>query len=305
MTYVASYRVQLREGTDFAAIEKRLDQIAALGVSHLYLSPILTAAPGSTHGYDTTDPTQIDPSLGGLPGFESLAAAARGRGLSLILDIVPNHMAFGLDTPWLRDVLRKGMRSPHATKFDIDWPQGYLALPWLERPLAELVEAGEVTMGNGILKVGPLEVPLSPGTEAECSLDDLDGLQDRQHWRLIPWPLERDSITHRRFFSVTGLIGVRVEDSEVFAETHALIFDLVDRGLVQGLRVDHVDGLVDPEAYLRRLSDRLPGTDIWVEKILVTGETLDDWPVAGTTGYEAAAVIGRILTDPQGLEDID
>ena len=305
MTYVASYRVQMRGGMDFAALEKRLDQIAALGVSHLYLSPILTAAPGSTHGYDVTDPTTIDPSLGGIEGFEHLSARAQQMGLSIILDIVPNHMAFGLDTPWLRDVLRKGMRSPHAPKFDIDWSNGYLALPWLERPLAELAEGGDVEIEGDCLKVAGLEVPLSPGSGSECGPDEIEALHARQHWRLIPWPLERDSITHRRFFSVTGLIGVRVEEPAVFDETHALVFDLVDRGLVQGLRVDHVDGLVDPEAYLRRLADRLPGIDIWVEKILVTGETLPDWAVAGTTGYEAAAVIGRILTNKDGIDRID
>ena len=117
--------------------------------------------------------------------------------------------------------------------------------------------------------------------------------------------MERDSITHRRFFSVTGLIGVRVEDPDVFEKVHAAVFDLVDRGLIQGLRVDHVDGLVDPGGYLRRLADRVPGTDIWVEKILVSGETLRDWPVAGTTGYEAAAVIGRALASRSGFERID
>lgn len=305
MNDVASYRVQLRGGMDFATLEGRLDQIAALGVSHLYLSPILTAAPDSTHGYDVTDPSVIDETLGGLEGFEKLAAAARAKGLKIILDIVPNHMAFGLDTPWFRDVLRKGMRSPHAPKFDIDWSSGYLALPWLERPLGELAEAGEVEIGEGVLRVKGLEVPLSPGSDGEGRVEDIEALHARQHWRLIPWPLERDSITHRRFFSVTGLIGVRVEDPEVFAETHALLFDLVDRDLVQGLRVDHVDGLVDPESYLNQLAERLPDIDIWVEKILVTGETLPDWPVAGTTGYEAAAVIARILTNPEGLDRID
>ncbi len=310
MSHIASYRVQLREGMNFATLEGRLDQIAALGVSHLYLSPILTAAPGSTHGYDVTDPTTVDEELGGRAGFESLSRAAQARGLRVIVDIVPNHMAFGLDTPWLRDVLAKGMRSPHGPVFDIDWGAGPLALPWLQTSLAEMAEAGDVSLSEDCLVAGPLRVPLAPGTatgpDRRLAMEDAVALQERQHWRLLPWQLERDSITHRRFFSVTSLIGVRVEDEEVFDATHAEILDLVERGLIHGLRVDHVDGLVDPGGYLQQLTGRLPDdVPVWVEKILVTGERLPDWTVAGTTGYEASAVIDRLLTDPDGSGRID
>ncbi|WP_422072069.1 malto-oligosyltrehalose synthase [Tranquillimonas rosea] len=309
MSFVASYRVQLRDGLDFAGLAGRLDQIAALGVSHLYLPPILQAAPGSTHGYDVVDPTRIDPALGGREGFEALSRAAQERGLKLILDIVPNHMAFGPETPWLRDVLAHGQDSDRAAVFDIDWSAGPLALPWLTQPLGDAAEQGEVSVEGDTLWVGDLSVPLAPGSGA-----GLTGVPDRdaaellhagQHWRLMPWQLERDSITHRRFFSVTGLIGVRVEDEAVFELTHQCIFELAEAGLIHGLRVDHVDGLVDPGAYLRRLADRLPDIPVWVEKILVTNETLRDWPVAGTTGYEAAAVIGRALTRRDGGARID
>ena len=306
MTYVASYRVQLREGVDFAAVEARLDRVAALGASHLYLAPILTAAPGSTHGYDVTDPTEIDPALGGEEGFERLARAAKAKGLSIILDMVPNHMAFGVDTPWLIDVLRHGADSAHAGVFDIDWSLGPLVLPWLQAPLARMFEEGSVSLDGEWLSVGGMRLPLTPGTAPDrLDADSLAALHDAQAWRLVPWQMERDSITHRRFFSVTSLIGVRVEDEAVFDKTHACILGLVERGLVDGLRVDHVDGLVDPGGYLRRLAAKAPKTPIWVEKILVTGETLPDWPVAGTTGYEAAAAIGRILTEPDGFARID
>ncbi|SHI89643.1 malto-oligosyltrehalose synthase [Wenxinia saemankumensis] len=310
MTRIASYRVQLRDGLDFDGLVRRLDHIAGLGVSHLYLSPILTAPPGSTHGYDVTDPTAIDPELGGREGFERLARAAGERGLKIILDIVPNHMAFGLDTPWLVDVLRHGPASRRAAVFDIDWGAGPLALPWLERPLPEMAEAGEVeVLADGMLRVGALHLPLAPG-----SADGLTGtpdpataesLHEAQHWRLLPWQMERDSITHRRFFSVTSLIGVRVEDPEVFETTHALLFELVEAGHVHGLRVDHVDGLVDPGGYLRALADRLPDTPVWIEKIVVGDEALPDWPMEGTTGYETAAAITRLLTDPAGLDVLD
>lgn len=309
MSRIATYRVQLRGGLDFAALEGRLDAIAALGASHLYLSPILTAAPGSTHGYDVTDPTTIEAGLGGRGGFESLSRAAQARGLRVIVDIVPNHMAFGLDTPWLVDVLEHGPDSAHGDVFDIDWTAGSLALPWLEASLVEMAEAGDVSVAGGHLTAGALTLPLAPGTAPETDgpldAEATTALQDQQHWRLLPWKLERDSITHRRFFSVTSLIGVRVEEARVFDATHAAILDLADAGLIHGLRVDHVDGLVDPGGYLARLTGRLPDIPVWVEKILVTGESLPDWPVAGTTGYEAAAVIDRVLTDTDGFVRID
>lgn len=306
MTGIATYRVQLRDGVTFADVEARLDHIAALGASHLYLAPILTAAPGSTHGYDVTDPTAIEPELGGMDGFEALANSAKTRGLSIVLDVVPNHMAFGLDTPWLVDVLRHGTDSAHADIFDIDWSVGPLVLPWLTDTLLATFEAGDVSLDGDWLVVNGMRLPLKPGTAPErLDAETLAALHEAQSWHLVTWQMERDSITHRRFFSVTGLIGVRVEDQAVFDKTQETVFDLVDRGLVQGLRVDHVDGLVDPGGYLERLAARLPDTPIWIEKILVTGETLPDWPVEGTTGYEAAAVINRILTDPEGFQRID
>ena len=301
MTMVASYRVQLRDGLDFAGLRARLPQIAALGISHLYLSPILTAAPGSTHGYDVTDPTTIDPALGGDGAFRALSEAAQGLGLKIILDIVPNHMAFGLETPWLVDVLRHGQDSPHAPVFDIDWSAGPLALPWLPKPLADH-DPEEIAREGDWLTVGDLHLPLHPDTPEG---DDLDTILPLQPWQLLPWQMERDSITHRRFFSVTSLIGVRIEDPAVFEVTHKAVFALADEGLIHGLRVDHVDGLVDPGGYLRRLTDRLGDLPVWVEKILVTDEALPDWPVAGTTGYDAATVIAQALTDADGMARID
>lgn len=309
MTGTASYRVQVREGVDFDAVREQLDHIAGLGVDHLYLAPILQAAPGSTHGYDVIDPTEIDPELGGRAGFERLAADCAARGLKIILDIVPNHMAFGPDTPWLMDVLKRGPDSEHGAIFDIDWDAGPLALPWLTRSLTEAAEDGAVAVEGDDLQVDALRLPLAPGSagglSGQLSAADAERLHTAQHWQLLPWQLERDSITHRRFFSVTSLIGVRIEHEAVFERIHSQVFDLVDKGLVQGLRVDHVDGLVDPEGYLTRLRARLPDIPIWIEKILVSGEDLPDWPVTGTTGYEAATVIARMLTDTEGLARID
>lgn len=298
----ASYRIQLRGGVDFAAVRERLDYIAGLGVSHLYLSPIFVAAAGSTHGYDITDPTRIDPALGGLDGFRALAQAARARGLGIILDIVPNHTAFTLENPWLRDVLRHGAASRHAAAFDIDWQAGPLVLPFLPEPFEKLLAEGAFAVRDGLWQFGDLRLPLAPGSDPG---QDLRALHEAQHWRLVHYELERDGITHRRFFNVTSLIGMRVEDPAVFDATHALILDLVRRGLVQGLRVDHVDGLADPGAYLRRLRAALPDTPVWVEKILVGDEALPDWPCTGTTGYESGRLIARLLTDAAGLARLD
>ncbi len=312
----ATYRLQLREGVGFAEAERLLPRLEALGVSHLYLSPILRAVPGSTHGYDVIDPTAIEPALGGREGFARLAGAAHARGLGVILDIVPNHTAFSLESPWLCDVLRHGEASRWARHFDIEWEAGRLVLPFLPSPFEAMLEAGLVAVqeasddapGGPVMRVEELEVPLAPFPLSEPERagepDALRALHDRQAWRLAHWELERDGVTHRRFFNVTGLIGMRVEDGQVFDDTHALILDLVREGLVDALRVDHVDGLADPGAYLARLTEAA-GVPVWIEKILVGPEALPPWPVEGTTGYEAGAAIARVLTDAEGLGRLD
>ncbi|WP_207100428.1 malto-oligosyltrehalose synthase [Paracoccus shandongensis] len=298
----ATYRIQLRDGVDFARVRDLLPYLKGLGISHLYLSPIFMASTGSTHGYDIIDPTRIDPALGGREGFEALAHAAQAQGLGIILDIVPNHTAFTLENPWLLDVLKQGQASRHARHFDIDWNAGPLALPFLPEPFEKMLADGAFSASDGAWRFGDVAVPLAEGTVT----DDLRALHDAQHWRLVHYNQERDGITHRRFFNVTSLIGMRVEDRQVFDDTHALIFDLVRSGLVQGLRVDHIDGLADPATYLDRLHQALPDTPVWVEKILVGDETLPpEWETVGTTGYEAARLIARLLTDPAGVEELD
>ncbi|MFZ3582370.1 malto-oligosyltrehalose synthase [Loktanella sp. DJP18] len=297
----ATYRLQLRDGLDFAAAGAFLPHLADNGISHLYLSPIFCAQPGSTHGYDVIDPNAIEPDLGGEAGFAALAQAAKAAGIGIIIDIVPNHTAFTLDNPWLRDVLRHGTDSAFAPHFDIDWSERLL-LPFLTDNFEALVDAGAVSVDRAadgpVLRVGDLAVPLNPATAADT--DDLAALHAAQAWRLTPWARERDSITHRRFFNVTGLIGMRVEDQAVFDDMHRRVFELVDAGLVQGLRLDHIDGLADPDAYLARLKARVGDTPVWVEKILTGDEALPDWDIAGTTGYEAARQIARLLTDGSG-----
>ena len=312
----ATYRLQLREGMDFARATTLVPYLAELGVSHLYLAPIFTAAPGSTHGYDVTDPNEIEPALGGRAGFERLATACRGAGLGVVIDIVPNHTAFTVENPWLRDVLRHGRKSRYAEHFDIFWDaegaDGRLRLPWLGQPFADALATGEIAVADGrdgpVLDAGGLRVPLAgePTDAARAGdADALAALHDAQPWRLASWHTESAAITHRRFFTVTGLIGMRVEDAAVFEDMHQLVFELVDAGLVQGLRLDHVDGLLDPTAYLARLRARLPDTPIWIEKILTGEERLrPDWPVEGTTGYVAARRFAQVLTNARGAASV-
>lgn len=296
----ATYRLQLRNGVDFAQAQKFLLHAQSLGASHLYLSPIFTAQPGSTHGYDVTDPGQIDSALGGRDGFIALSQAAKARGMGLILDLVPNHTAFSLDNPWLCDVLRKGRDSRYAAHFDIDWDEGPLILPWLEQPFEAALANGMVSHQGGCLRIGDLDIP---ACEAKPTTD-LTALHEAQIWRAVHWERERDGVTHRRFFNVTGLIGMRVEDPAVFHDMHALTADLVRGGHVQGLRVDHVDGLADPAGYLSQLRVLVGNIPVWVEKILTGDEVLPDWPVQGTTGYEATTMLARTLSDARGAASL-
>ncbi|MEU6060939.1 malto-oligosyltrehalose synthase [Streptomyces sp. NPDC047097] len=303
MTPIATYRLQIQPEYPFSAAADAVPALASLGVSHLHLSPVLEAVPGSTHGYDVTDHGRIREELGGEEGLRALAATARAHGLGLVLDLVPNHMAASpVHNHALRSVLRDGPDSPYARWFDIDWAAGggRLLLPVLGAPVGE--ELAGMRVADGVLHAGGQHFPLRPGTE-ELPLPEL---LDAQHYRLAWWRLARTELNYRRFFTISDLIGVRVEDPEVFAATHAKILELVRDGVVQGLRIDHPDGLAEPEAYLRELK-RAAGEDCWivVEKILTGQEPLpSSWPVAGTTGYDALRRIDGVFTDPAGAEEL-
>lgn len=303
VTPAATYRLQLRPEFTLADAREAVPYLASLGVSHLHLSPVLEAVPGSAHGYDVTDHTRVRAELGGEGGLRELAATARAHGLALVLDIVPNHMALPaplrLNRP-LWEVAREGPGSPYAHWFDIDWEAGggKLLLPVLGEPL----DPGELKVdGRGdraVLRIGELEFPLRRGTaELEPA-----ALLAAQWYRPACWREARTGLNYRRFFTISELIGVRVEEPDVFAATHAKVLELVRDGLLAGLRIDHVDGLADPEGYLRRLRGAVGG-DCWVvvEKILARHERLpDSWPVAGTTGYDALHRVDGVLTDPVG-----
>ncbi|MFF7989722.1 malto-oligosyltrehalose synthase [Kitasatospora xanthocidica] len=304
----ASYRLQLQPGFTLRDATAAVPYLAALGVSHLHLSPLLEAVPGSTHGYDTVDHTRISEQLGGEPALRALAAAAHPHGLRLIADVVPNHMAVPvperLNRP-LWQVLRDGPDSPYARWFDIDWTaqpgpadapgRGRVLLPLLGDRLGAVLD--QLTVDGTTLRYHRHELPLRPGTE-DLPLPELLG---RQWYRLAWWRLARTELNYRRFFTVNELIALRVEDPEVFAATHAVLLGLHADGVLDGFRIDHPDGLADPRGYLRRLADSTGGAYVVVEKILTGEERLpEDWPVAGTTGYDALRRIDGLLTDQAG-----
>ncbi|MFJ3279131.1 malto-oligosyltrehalose synthase [Streptomyces halstedii] len=307
MTPTATYRLQLQPDFPFAAAADAVPYLAGLGVSHLHLSPVLEAVPGSGHGYDVVDHSRVRAELGGEEGLRDLAATARAHGLGLVVDIVPNHMAASpRHNRQLWEVLREGPGSPYARWFDIDWEAGggRVLLPVLAGRIGEESDrlvTGARDDGTPVLRYGEQEFPLREGT-ADLPLPEL---LDAQHYRLGWWRLARTELNYRRFFTVSDLIGVRVEDPEVFEATHAKILELLADRVLDGLRIDHPDGLADPAGYLRRLDTATGGRWTVVEKILTAEETLPaGWAVAGTTGYDALRRIDGLFTDPAGAADL-
>jgi (1->4)-alpha-D-glucan 1-alpha-D-glucosylmutase len=304
MTPTSTYRLQLQPGFPFAAATAAVPRTAALGVSHLHLSPVLEAVPGSTHGYDVVDHGRVREELGGEAGLRELSRAAREHGMGLVIDIVPNHMAaVPRHNRALWEVLREGPRSPYARWFDIDWEagDGKILLPVLAGRVGD--EMDKMHVEGDVLHYGEQRFPVRASTAGL----PLAELLDAQWYRLGWWRLARTELNYRRFFTVSELIGLRVEDPEVFDATHTKILELVRDNVVEGLRVDHPDGVADPEGYLRRL-DEATGGDCWivVEKILTGDEPLpDSWPVAGTTGYDALRRIDGLFTDPAGAVELD
>ena len=381
----ATYRVQLHAGFTFDDAAAIVPYLADLGISHLYCSPYLQAAAGSTHGYDVVDHQRLNEELGGQEAFDRLVAALREHGLGQVLDIVPNHMATaGRANAWWWDVLENGPASRYASYFDIDWdpPERKLIaqvlVPILGDHYGRVLENGELELvrdqGSFTIRYHEHEVPVSPRSLDEllqraadrldghdelaslatafgrlphalitewdsvlerhrdkevlrtrlgelCAADDevalavdeevkavnddvdvLDALLDRQNYRLAFWRTAGRELDYRRFFDITTLIALRAEEEHVFADTHELILRLVGEGAVDGLRVDHVDGLRDPKGYLARLRGAAgPDTYLVVEKILEGDERLrSSWPIDGTSGYDFLVQVNDLLHDPAG-----
>lgn len=305
-TPVSTYRLQVSAEFTLDDVAEVAAYLHDLGADWLYLSPLLAATPGSTHGYDVVDPTHVDADRGGREALERLAATAHDLGLGVLVDIVPNHMGVGIPVanPWWWDVLRRGRDSRWAGHFDIDWDAGggRLPLPVLVGTIDEHVADGALRLHGDELCFYENRYPLAPGTGHGTPAE----VHARQHYELVHWTRADADLTYRRFFAVTELAAVRVEVPSVFTDTHAEILRWIDEGLVDGLRVDHPDGLADPGGYLDRLADATGGAYTLVEKILEHGEPLPPfWATAGTTGYDALAEIDRVLVDPAGRSGLD
>jgi (1->4)-alpha-D-glucan 1-alpha-D-glucosylmutase len=384
---IATYRVQLRPGFGFEQVAELVAYLSDLGVSHLYASPYLQAAAGSTHGYDIVDPTRVNEELGGAEGHARLCQTLQSAGLGQMIDIVPNHMAIaGRQNPWWWDVLENGPSGRYATYFDVDWEASEgrwpnkVLLPVLGDHYGRVLEEGGIQLshkgGSFILSYQEHTFPVDPSSLVEllsraaescgsdllafvansharlprptvtarqaleqrhrdkevlanlltglCSEDAeacaaidaevsrlnrdpdaLDSLIDQQNYRLAFWRTASRDLGYRRFFDIKDLAGLRVEDIEVFRSTHALPIAWVQKGWVQGLRIDHPDGLRDPAEYFSRLREACPGAWIVAEKILQPAEKMPaDWPIEGTTGYDFLNLVGGLFIDPDGEEGL-
>jgi (1->4)-alpha-D-glucan 1-alpha-D-glucosylmutase len=306
----SAYRLQLQPGFGFAQAAELAGYLSGLGVTHVYLSPVLQAARGSAHGYDVVDHTRISADLGGEDGLRAMAAEFRARGLGLVADIVPNHMGIGPPQSQNRpfwSVLRDGPESSAAHWFDIDWAArgGRLLLPVLAGPPDSCVADLRIDTGGDpawpddgpVLRYFEHVLPLRAGT-AELPLPELLAAQ---HYELAGWRTAAAELNWRRFFDITSLIGIQVQEEDVFAATHEVLLGLVAEGLLDGLRVDHPDGLAEPRCYLQRLATATSGAWVVTEKILAADEQLPaDWECAGTTGYDSLATVGGLFADPAG-----
>ncbi|NQX28484.1 malto-oligosyltrehalose synthase [Microbacteriaceae bacterium VKM Ac-2854] len=301
----STYRLQIRSGFDLDEAAGVSDYVRELGADWLYFSPLLKAEPGSDHGYDVVDHSQIDPERGGAEGLARAAAAARANGLGVLIDIVPNHM--GVATPaenaWWWDLLKLGQASRYANAFDVDWAfgAGRIRIPVLGDGDGEL---DELTVVGDELHYYENRFPIAPGTASAG--DSGRAVHERQSYELVNWRRADAELNYRRFFAVNTLAAIKVEEPEVFEASHREIVRWFAEGLADGLRVDHPDGLTDPGRYLEDLARAIGDKPVWVEKILEGDERMPaNWPTVGTTGYDALADIDRVLVDPAAQEELE
>jgi (1->4)-alpha-D-glucan 1-alpha-D-glucosylmutase len=295
--------VQVNGAFPLSEAERVVPYLRRLGAGDLYTSPILRSTEGSTHGYDVLSHDSIDDEAGGRDALDELSETLRANGLGLVVDVVPNHVSVAPPADanaWWWDVLAHGRDSRYARAFDVDWSRhgGRILLPVLGAPLAEVLANGEIVRDGDVLRYHEHVWPLAPGTGEGDVADVLPG----QHYLPEHWRRGCTDLNYRRFFDVTTLAGLRVEEESVFEESHRLVLTLVSDGTVTGLRIDHPDGLADPGQYLDRLAEASGGVWTVVEKILEHGETLPGWRCAGTTGYDALALLTDLFTDPGGAD---
>lgn len=306
----ATYRLQVHGGFTFDNASEQASYLDALGVSHAYLSPVLQPSPGSTHGYDVVNHDLVNEEAGGGTELARLSRTLSLYGLGVVVDVVPNHMT--TPTPaWLNrqwwSVLRDGLGSEYAHWFDVDWAaeDDRVLVPVLGAPLGKVLADDELSAAHdggvrgdeAVLRYYDHAFPLRPGTEHL----PLEELVEAQHYLLCDWREGGERLNYRRFFDVTTLAAIRVEDEDVFDATHRLLLYLHRSGFVDGFRIDHPDGLADPGGYLARLAEATGDAWVVAEKILEGHEELaDDWRCAGTTGYDTLLRVGGVFVDPAG-----
>lgn len=301
---ISTYRLQITADWPLARAAELVPYLYALGVDWVYLSPLLTAEPGSGHGYDVIDHGSTDASRGGRAGLAAVADAAHQAGMGVLADVVPNHV--GVATPahsvWWWDLLTHGRDSPHADAFDVDCDAGggRIRIPVLADGSA--ADLAHLEIVDGELRYYDHRFPIAPGTGSGSPAQ----VHDRQHYELVDWRRADAELNYRRFFAVNSLAGIRVERPEVFSASHVEVAHWIGQGWVDGLRIDHPDGLADPGGYLAALAELIDHRYVLVEKILEPGEALPaDWACAGTTGYDALATLDRLFVDPAGQSALD
>ncbi len=314
----ATYRLQFNEHFRLSDALALVPYLRDLGISHIYASPLFKACAHSVHGYDVCDFGQLNPEIGTDADLENLAAALRENQMGLVVDIVPNHMGVGTsENSWWWDVLKNGRSSRYANHFDINWEvadetlRGKICLPVLGDEYERVLQKGELQIEEAndgyILRYFENRFPLAPNSlPKNLILDEINSkrpllreLIEMQHYRLMFWRLGDAQLNYRRFFAVNTLAGVRVEDESVFVMVHPLLRRWIEKGWIAGLRVDHPDGLREPENYLRRLWAMAPEQWIVIEKILQPHEDLPpNWPVHGTTGYDFLNQVNGLFVNP-------
>lgn len=361
---VSTYRIQFNKEFRLRDAEKIIPYLEKTGIKTVYASPLFKASGGSMHGYDVTDPTMINPEIGTEKELESLVTKLHKKGIGWVQDIVPNHMAYTTENPWIHDLLQKGNKSRFYKYFDLlsdrsgQNPDNKLLLPFFGKALADLLNDGELTLSfteNGVrLRYFDNEYPLSdesypfllsrlekpvpaeirevleeddtshgpeamehrlmevtdryPGTmsyvekcidHVNSEPEQLKALLELQHYEPVHWRETENRAGYRRFFTINGLICLQIQKEQVFDHWHAMLREWIVNGWVDGLRIDHIDGLYDPSAYLQMLRSKLNNElYVVVEKILEEDEKIPgDWPVQGTTGYDFLGMVNNLLTN--------
>ena len=371
---VSTYRIQLHDHFTFKDLAAILDYLHDLGITTVYASPVTTAFKGSRHGYDVADPLRLNPEIGTEEEWTALAARLKDYGMTWLQDIVPNHMVYAPENPWLYDVLERGKASDYYSFFDIgphpvELPGDKLMAPFLGEMLTECLRKNQLTLQytdrGFMIRYFDNEYPVAAGLyEWICTIADgcpatlaialeelrpaamattaewkaaktkwmqqvaadpalssfidrrvrfinerlplIESLLEGQHYVLTHYRLAAKVINYRRFFTVNSLICLRMEDEAVFDAYHRQLYRWHTLGLIQGLRIDHIDGLAAPKQYIDRLR-RLFGPDCYLvaEKILGSRESMpDDWDLEGMTGYEFLRPAGQVLTDAAGSRQL-